>query len=102
MSQRGHVLLLTLLVLIAAGISAVLFAGQVAVRIEDRQPDAIRNQALWLARSALDAGVTGTRTVSTDAGTATVRASATKVTVELEGGVAVVTTDPWTERYITR
>ena len=59
----------------------------------------MRTQALWLARSALDVGVAGTRTVRTEAGTATVRATPGSVVVELEGMRATVTASPPTERF---
>ena len=103
MSRRGHVLILVLVVIAASAAACVVFylrysADQAMWRDDDR-----RVQALWLARSALDAGVQGQRTVDTDAGTATVRVRAggggPVAEVEIGGGRAVVTSRPWTERW---
>ena len=97
--QHGHVLLLLSMVLLAAASAGILFATRISTRIDDRAADDARLQALWLARSALDAGARGGFSVATPAGAAQVTVSAEGARVELAGGVAVISAAPWQERY---
>jgi type II secretory pathway pseudopilin PulG len=99
MNQKGHTLLLIMLVLAAFLAAGLLFTQQVQTRIDGRQAEEVRLQALWLARSATDAGVTGSRRVQTPLGTATVTITGGTVEVALAGGRATVTGLPRTERY---
>lgn len=91
--RRGHVLLLLMSLLVALGIAGLLFANRASRAIEARPADDVRIQALWLARSALDAGVGGVRQVETPSGVAVVRASGGSVTVTLAGATAEVGQD---------
>ena len=99
MNQKGHTLLLIMLVLAAFLAAGLLFTQQVQTRIDGRQAEEVRLQALWLARSATDAGVTGSRRVQTPLGTATVTITGGTVAGALAGGRATVPGLPRTERY---
>lgn len=103
MNQRGHLLLLLLMVLAALALSSALVATRVGDRIEARQTDEVRMQALWLARSALDAGASGVHQVQTPLGLALVRVTADgrqrSVRVDLASARAVVSSTPAMERY---
>jgi len=102
-NQRGHILLLLLSIIVAMLVGITLLAGSSAVRIEGRAAADVRIQALTLARSAVDAGIRGEHTVSTEAGRATVRVvrvgDRATAEVELGGGTAVVTSHPPQERW---
>lgn len=101
--QRGHVLLLTMLVLAAILAAGLVFTARVQTRIDARETEEVRLQALWLARSALDAGVTGSRTVATPVGEARVRVqgigAVATAEVELSGARATVSGEPRVERF---
>lgn len=97
MRARGHVLLLVMVAIVAAGISFTVLSQRLALGIDARGPAHVRTQALLLGRTALAAKVTGTREVATPEGQAIVEATKDQVTVRLAGGVAVVTADA--ERY---
>jgi len=103
MNRRGFVLALLMVVLLSLVAAGGLFTSRVSVDLAARRSGELRTQALWLARSALDAGVTGTRRVQTPRGAATVvvqrAGKQTTARVELAGALAEIGTDPWTERY---
>jgi hypothetical protein len=86
-------------VLAAIAAATLVYATRGSVELDARRDDDIRVQALWLARTALDAGFTGNRVVATQGGPASVHADAEGATVELAGARATVRRDPWTERY---
>lgn len=103
MNRRGHALLLVMVVL-----SATLTLGSVVVLrtqagIRDRPRAAQRTQAIWLGRTALRAGIRGQQRVETEWGqaTVTVRPSGAghRAVVDLAGAQAVVTSEPYAERY---
>ena len=98
-SQRGHVLLLMMLLLAAFLAAGLLLTQRVQTRIDSRHTEEVRLQALWLARSAAHAGVSGTRRVQTSVGLATVRAAGGSVEAELAGGRATVSRTSGQERY---
>lgn len=102
-AQRGHVLLLLTMILLAMSAIGLRIVSRMSVDLDDRPAEEVRLQALWLARSAVDAGVRGSRAVPTPVGPAQVRVVQVglQVTaqVELEGAVAVVSSGPWQERY---
>ncbi len=101
MNQRGHLLLFMLIVLTALTVASAFVAGRHSARIEARPADEVRVQALWLARSALDAGVSGVQQVKTPAGLALVRVDGEgAVQVDLAGARATATTTPPTERFV--
>ena len=103
MKQRGHVLLLITMVLLAMTAAGLRLAMRTSARLDDRPAEEVRLQALWLARSAVDAGALGTFDVSTAAGAAHVEVSrrgpVVVARVQLEGAEAVATSAPWEERY---
>lgn len=96
MNRRGSAALLVLLLIAAVAATALVVSTRREVTAES---DDARRQALWLARSALDAGVRGHRVVETPLGAAEVDASAKGVRVTLAGGVALVEASPYSERY---
>lgn len=85
---------------VAAG---TLFTNRASVDLAARRSGELRAQSLWLARSALDAGVSGVRRVQTPQGTASVTVQGTEgnalARVELAKALAEVHREPWTERY---
>ncbi len=101
--QRGHVLLLVTMVLLAMTAAGLRLALRTSAQLDDRPLEEVRLQAQWLARSAVDAGAVGTHDVQTPAGMAQVEVSrqghALTARVELEGAQAVVAMSPWEERY---
>lgn len=107
MRARGHVLLLMMTVLAAATIAIGMMGTRLEVNIAARRSTDIRLQALWLARSALAAGVTGTRSVRTAWGPAAVRVEKKKdggvvAIAQLAGGRAEVArgqSGSWLESY---
>ncbi len=103
MRQRGHVLLLITMVLLAMTAAGLRLAMRTSARLDDRPAEDVRLQAQWLARSAVDAGALGTFDVQTAAGAAHVDVSrqgpALIARVQLQGAEAVATSAPWEERY---
>ncbi len=101
--QRGHLLLLLMVILSAAGLSGALLASQMSQRVEARADDALRAQALWLARSALDAGATGLHRIDTPSGVALVQITAQgagrRAVVDLGPARATVQDHPPLERF---
>lgn len=97
--QRGHILLLLMLGMTAALLTFVALQARTQGRIDARSTDDVRLQALWLARSAASAGVSGVRRVETPAGPARVEAGPGRVVVELDGATATVQVSPWVESY---
>lgn len=104
MRQRGHVLLLLMMALAAVLVCTSIFANRLNMDIEARRSTDLRVQALWLARSAVDAGVTGVQQVQTPSGPAFVRVergpAGTSARVDLSGASALVTTEPAQERFV--
>ena len=72
MSRRGHSLILILVVVAMGAAASAVFFSRLSLEQHRWQPDQVRTQALWLARSAVDAGVIGQRKVATSLGEATV------------------------------
>jgi len=101
--ERGHTLALMAVVLASLSCAALLFSSSWEVKVDARPGDAVRDQALWLGRSALDAGITGDREVETPVGKARVRVvrrgTGASAEVDLQGARAVVTRDPPGERF---
>ena len=84
---RGHISLFTAIVVVTVGLFFI-FSARLSLRSGQRRLDAGRVQALWLARSAITAGVAGSRTVATEQGPAVIavvrRGADLEATVELE------------------
>ncbi len=103
MRQRGHILLLLMMVLAALLAAGTVFLSQLQVNIDGRRTSDVRTQALWLARSAATAGASGVKQVDTPAGTAVVtvrrQTSGVAVQVVLAGATAEVTTSPPAQRF---
>jgi len=99
MNQRGHLLVFLATIVAAALFASVVVTNRISRSIEDRAAEEVRTQALWLARSALDAGVVGTRRVTTASGVAVVRARAASVDVDLAGARATASKSPPRERF---
>lgn len=104
MRERGHVLLLLMVALSASLVSLAVFSDRLNLDIEARASTDLRTQALWLARSAVSAGVSGVHEVETSAGVAVVRVerlgAGVSARVTLGGASAIVTTSPAEERYV--
>jgi len=102
-SRRGHTLLLIMVVLAMSAAAGTVFFTRLSLEQAQVAPDELRVQALWLVRSALDAGVSSPRRVETALGPAAVsvgqRGGAAEVEVELAGGHAVVGGEPYQERW---
>jgi type II secretory pathway component PulK len=105
-TPRGHVAGLVLVVAAALVTLSYAFSTRLSVDWNGRSAGQARQQALWLARSAVTSGVAGRQVVKTAFGDATVtvkKAGARVVaTAELpRGGRAAVTSGPgeWTERF---
>ncbi len=96
-ARRGHVLLLLMVLLGALALSGLMFTQAVIHRIDDREAEEVRLQAIWLARSALETGVTGSRSVTTPIGEASVRVGGGRAVVELAGATA--TAEDGQERF---
>ncbi|HVE86027.1 MAG TPA: hypothetical protein VND93_24390 [Myxococcales bacterium] len=103
-------MLLVMTILAAAAAASIVMASRLSIDIAGRRPDAARLQALWLARSAILSGLSGSQQVLTHSGEATVhterREGQVKAVVVLEGGKAEVSAVPgaggyqrWEERY---
>ncbi len=103
MNRRGHTLLLVMAVIAALLAGATVVYGKLSGQAQQRPARELRVQALWLARSALSAGVTGSREVWTPHGLARVRVerqgSVVSAQVELGGARASLRSDPYQERY---
>lgn len=106
---RGYTLLLVMTVIAAAGFSFTVMATRLSVSTVQRELAQVRTQALWLGRSAITAGATGTTGVATPVGKAAVQVARkdgrTVATVVLPGGTAVVSLGGeagWEERYEAR
>jgi len=89
--RRGHILALLMVGIVAIGLLLAGTSARVGQRTEARPADDVRRQAIWLARSALNRGWTGARTVETPHGRASVEAEPGLVTVSMGGGTARVT-----------
>ena len=99
MNRRGSAVLLVLVAIAAMLVLADLATSRAALDLHARPREDARVQALWLARTALDSGFVGIRTVDTAGGRAVVTAANGTARVELAGGVATVTARPYAERY---
>jgi type II secretory pathway pseudopilin PulG len=92
-----------MVIIAIVAISGAIFAVRLSQDIQNRRPDQLRTQTLWLARSAILSGVSGVKTVDTPLGPARVvvrpEGAGSVAEVELGGARAVVRTEPWTERY---
>ncbi len=100
--ERGHVLLLVLMIMAAIAVAAAIFSQRVNADIRGRDDDDVRRQALWLARSAVEAGVEGHHDMMTPSGQAAVDVrdgDGSTAEVTLAGAVATVQQRPWTERF---
>ena len=110
MRARGHALMLLLTFLTVASIGFAVMASRVGAKISTHRPGEVRLQTLWLARSAVTAGITGKNEVSTAYGVAEVKVEKSKdatvlATVQLAEGSAEVSRGPsggWLERYDQR
>ncbi len=100
MSRRGHILALMMIVLAAVLAGTVGFTNRFSIDLSARRQADLRIQALWLARSALDAGITGTQQVQTASGPAVVevRAGPDGPTARVELGGLWVEVGAGTER----
>lgn len=109
-NRRGYVLLAVMALVSLLGVLGILVASQIDTAIQRREADASRTQALWLARSAVLAGVTGSQTVVTAHGNANLRiervAGKVVAVATLPSGSARVeavlngpTVEQWQERY---
>src|SRR5262245_63603730 len=94
MRARGHAIVLVMAIVTATAVVGMIAATRLSIDVLGRRPHAARSQALWLARSAIEANLSGKKTVSTGAGQATVqverRAGAVIAVVELAGGRAEI------------
>jgi hypothetical protein len=100
MNRRGHALPLLMTVLAALAISGAVLGMRLSSNTHARRSDDVRLQALWLARSALSAEVTGERRVDTPFGPALVHAGRGSVLVDLQGASATITSEPYVERFL--
>lgn len=101
MRRRGYALLVVLLAMSAASVAGAIFATRLSVNFNARTAEALRLQALWLARSACSAQVAGRSTVQTERGRAAVSRAGTVVSVELAGARATVDCVSREERYFS-
>lgn len=103
MNQRGHVLLLVTVVLLAMSAAGLRLAMRTSMELDDRPREEVRLQAQWLARSAVHSGVLGSLDVQTPVGPAQVVVSrqgpGLTARVDLQGARATVSSAPWEERY---
>jgi hypothetical protein len=99
-------LLLVMLAVTALAVGGGLVYARLNATHPSRRDDEARTQALWLARSALDAGVQGSREVDSAAGKATVKVQAAGAErwVEVDLGAVSVRVEaaPWREEVRTR
>lgn len=105
-APRGHVAWLMLAVVLALLTLSFGFYTRLSADWNARRGGHERQQALWLARSAVTAGVTGRQVVKTPAGdvTVTVTKAGPRVVATAQlahGGRAEVTSAPreWSERF---
>ncbi len=102
---RGSTILLLLMVIVSLLALGVVFAMRLQVDTAGTRAQQERLAALWLGRSALTSGVTGTSMVELSLGAAVVevsaRAGTREAVVTLNGNRATITSTPgaWTERY---
>lgn len=91
-----------LLLIASLAISGAVLTTRANDDIRSRHADDVRLESLWLARSALTAGVTGSTSVETPVGTASVTVSGGTAVVVLEGATATVGGQEWRERFTAR
>ncbi|MDP3502394.1 MAG: hypothetical protein Q8S33_18810 [Myxococcales bacterium] len=102
---RGSTMLLLMLVILSLLALGGVFVMRLQVEDAGTRAQQERLAALWLGRSAITAGVSGTSTVTLALGAAVVTVSAKdgtrKAVVTLNGHRATVTSaqDSWTERF---
>ena len=103
MSRRAYVMPLMMVFLAALAALGTVFTNRLSVDLLARRDGEVRAQALWLARSALDAGVSGRHAVTTPLGDAVVVVQGSpghrEVRVVLGGAEASITEHPHTERF---
>lgn len=103
MNRRGHALALVMAVVAAMTIGGGIVTSQLSSRTHARRADDVRLQALWLARSALDAGITTGRRVDSSQGPASLhverRGGVVVVQVDLAGASATIVSAPYSERF---
>lgn len=103
MKRRGHTFMLIMLVIAMGAAAGAVFLSRFSLEQRSWHEDQLRVQALWLARSALDAGVQGQREVSTELGEAVVEVQGAghelRVQVTLQGAQASVQFEPYMERF---
>lgn len=105
---RGSTTLLLMMVVLSLLALGVVFAMRLQAETAGTRAQQERLAALWLGRSALSAGVTGTSTVKVSLGAAVVTVStkggAREAVVTLNGSRATVTSaqGSWTERFDRR
>lgn len=102
-SRRAQTLPMVMTLLGVVAIAGLVFSARYSLDLGSRRDQDLRVQALWLARSAHKAGLTGTHVVSCPQGPALVRVlsqgASTLVEVELHGVMASVRSEPYTERF---
>jgi len=76
-----------------------IFTNRLLVSLEQRRQEQDRGQALWLCRSALEAGLSGSREVPTPRGEARVELSGGRCEASLAGGRAWVEAAPYAEGW---
>jgi len=99
MNRRGQALPLILVILAMLTSAWMVYQVRQSTDTGGRRDTETRSQALWLARSALDAGFTGDRDVQTAHGMAHVQVRGGVAEVELEGARATVQAEPYVERF---
>ncbi len=105
---RGSTTLLLMMVIVSLLALGVVFAMRLQVETAGTRAQQERLAALWLGRSALTSGMSGTSTVKVSLGAAVVTVSAKNGTreavVTLNGHRAAVTSaqGTWTERFDRR
>jgi hypothetical protein len=101
--RGGHAAHFLVILIATVTASGLLVMSRPGFDPRAREAEAVRLQALWLARSALDTDLAGTHTVETDEGPARVEvrneADGVMVVVSLAGAVAEVRQVPYTERF---
>ena len=100
MKRRGYALMVVMFALGAAAIAVTVFSTRLSLNLNARRGQAVRLQALWLARSACSARVTGSRTVATERGVAFVSRTGEGVTVRLASSTAIVDCVTHEESYV--
>lgn len=103
--KRGSTMLLMTMVILSLLALGALFAMRLEVDTTGSRAEQQRLAALWLGRSALTAGLSGTSTVNLPLGAAVVQVStkgaARTAVVTLNGARATVVSEgrEWTERF---